>query len=271
VVPFEQAASASAFASILGERLFGPAAEPSSPRSCSCPVWGPSPPSCSRRPGYTSRSRRTGSSPRASPGDIPVSELERGRRHPGAVLEGKKKEAIAAVPSALVDDVALCGPRERIADRVQAWKDAGVLHPDLHPARRLGDESHGRGPAPIAFRCTREPERSRNENQRRDGDENVSHLGPLRGRRFCPGVSPVSSPPSRTRFPLTITCATPSENGWGSSHVDRSAMVSGSKTVRSAAIPSARRPRSSSPRFDAGREVIFRIASSRLRSPSSRT
>ncbi|MGH9390157.1 MAG: LLM class flavin-dependent oxidoreductase, partial [Vicinamibacteria bacterium] len=41
-------------------------------------------------------------------------------------LEDKKKEAIAAVPNALVDEVALCGPKERIAERLQAWKDAGV-------------------------------------------------------------------------------------------------------------------------------------------------
>jgi F420-dependent oxidoreductase-like protein len=41
-------------------------------------------------------------------------------------LEGRKKEALAAVPNALVDEVALCGPKERIRDRVEAWKEAGV-------------------------------------------------------------------------------------------------------------------------------------------------
>lgn len=41
-------------------------------------------------------------------------------------LSGKKNEAIASVPDALVDEVALCGPRERIRDRLGAWKDAGV-------------------------------------------------------------------------------------------------------------------------------------------------
>ena len=41
-------------------------------------------------------------------------------------LNGKKNEAIAAVPDSLVDDVALCGPRERIIERLQAWKDSGV-------------------------------------------------------------------------------------------------------------------------------------------------
>ena len=41
-------------------------------------------------------------------------------------LSGKKNEAIASVPDALVDEVALCGPRERIRDRLGAWKEAGV-------------------------------------------------------------------------------------------------------------------------------------------------
>ena len=41
-------------------------------------------------------------------------------------LAGKKKEAIAAVPDELVDEVALCGPRERIKDQLAAWRDSGV-------------------------------------------------------------------------------------------------------------------------------------------------
>src|SRR5918995_7322782 len=41
-------------------------------------------------------------------------------------LSGKKAEAEAAVPDALVDEVALCGPRERIRERLAIWKDAGV-------------------------------------------------------------------------------------------------------------------------------------------------
>ncbi len=41
-------------------------------------------------------------------------------------LEGKKAEAEAAVPDALVDEVSLCGPRERIRDRFAAWEAAGV-------------------------------------------------------------------------------------------------------------------------------------------------
>jgi len=40
-------------------------------------------------------------------------------------LDGKKGEATAAVPDALVDDVALVGPKERIVERLAAWKEAG--------------------------------------------------------------------------------------------------------------------------------------------------
>jgi len=41
-------------------------------------------------------------------------------------LAGKKEEAVAAVPDQLVDEVALCGPRERIRDLLGAWRQAGV-------------------------------------------------------------------------------------------------------------------------------------------------
>lgn len=40
-------------------------------------------------------------------------------------LSGKKAEAEAAVPRALLDEVALVGPRERIRERLGAWKAAG--------------------------------------------------------------------------------------------------------------------------------------------------
>jgi F420-dependent oxidoreductase-like protein len=41
-------------------------------------------------------------------------------------LEGRKGEAAAAVPDELVDEVSLCGPPERIAERMTIWRDAGV-------------------------------------------------------------------------------------------------------------------------------------------------
>jgi len=41
-------------------------------------------------------------------------------------LAGKQREAIAAVPDALVDAVALVGPKERIAERLDAWRETPV-------------------------------------------------------------------------------------------------------------------------------------------------
>jgi alkanesulfonate monooxygenase SsuD/methylene tetrahydromethanopterin reductase-like flavin-dependent oxidoreductase (luciferase family) len=41
-------------------------------------------------------------------------------------LSGNKAEAEAAVPDELVDEVALCGPRERIRERLAEWKASGV-------------------------------------------------------------------------------------------------------------------------------------------------
>ncbi len=41
-------------------------------------------------------------------------------------LGGKKLEAAASVPDALVDEVALVGSREEIADRLDAWRACGV-------------------------------------------------------------------------------------------------------------------------------------------------
>jgi F420-dependent oxidoreductase-like protein len=39
-------------------------------------------------------------------------------------LDGKKKEAEAALPASLIDEISLVGPKERIRDRLEAWKDA---------------------------------------------------------------------------------------------------------------------------------------------------
>ncbi len=41
-------------------------------------------------------------------------------------LDGKKAEAMAAVPDELIDEIALVGPRERIAERVDVWKASPV-------------------------------------------------------------------------------------------------------------------------------------------------
>jgi F420-dependent oxidoreductase-like protein len=39
---------------------------------------------------------------------------------------GKHDEAIAAIPDEMADEIALCGSRDRIRDRLQAWEDSPV-------------------------------------------------------------------------------------------------------------------------------------------------
>jgi alkanesulfonate monooxygenase SsuD/methylene tetrahydromethanopterin reductase-like flavin-dependent oxidoreductase (luciferase family) len=41
-------------------------------------------------------------------------------------LSGKQGEAMAAIPDELIDKVALTGSKEAIADRIDAYRDAGV-------------------------------------------------------------------------------------------------------------------------------------------------
>jgi alkanesulfonate monooxygenase SsuD/methylene tetrahydromethanopterin reductase-like flavin-dependent oxidoreductase (luciferase family) len=41
-------------------------------------------------------------------------------------LMGRREEAAAAIPDALVDEIALCGPRERIKERLSRWTASGV-------------------------------------------------------------------------------------------------------------------------------------------------
>ncbi len=43
-----------------------------------------------------------------------------------AFLGGQRAEAVAAVPDALVDEVSLIGPKERIVERLQVWKAAAA-------------------------------------------------------------------------------------------------------------------------------------------------
>jgi F420-dependent oxidoreductase-like protein len=48
------------------------------------------------------------------------------RRIQDLYLSGNKEEAAAAIPDALVDEVSLCGPRERIKERLSRWTASGV-------------------------------------------------------------------------------------------------------------------------------------------------
>jgi F420-dependent oxidoreductase-like protein len=41
-------------------------------------------------------------------------------------LDGKRDEAAAALPAELIDQTSLCGPRERVAERLEVYREAGV-------------------------------------------------------------------------------------------------------------------------------------------------
>jgi alkanesulfonate monooxygenase SsuD/methylene tetrahydromethanopterin reductase-like flavin-dependent oxidoreductase (luciferase family) len=41
-------------------------------------------------------------------------------------LDGKKDEAAAALPGELIDRVSLCGPKDRIKERLEHYREAGV-------------------------------------------------------------------------------------------------------------------------------------------------
>ena len=41
-------------------------------------------------------------------------------------MSGQRDQAIEAVPDQLADEISLCGPKERIRERLQAWKDSPV-------------------------------------------------------------------------------------------------------------------------------------------------
>jgi F420-dependent oxidoreductase-like protein len=41
-------------------------------------------------------------------------------------LEGKRDEAMAALPDELIDTVTICGPKERVRERLAVYRDAGV-------------------------------------------------------------------------------------------------------------------------------------------------
>ena len=43
-------------------------------------------------------------------------------------LAGRRKEAETAVPDALIDETSLIGPKERVRDRLQAWKEIARDH-----------------------------------------------------------------------------------------------------------------------------------------------
>ncbi|WP_310719499.1 LLM class F420-dependent oxidoreductase [Streptomyces lydicus] len=69
---------------------------------------------------------------------------EDARRVQRLFLEGRREEAVRAVPDAFADEISLVGPRERIAERLALWRagpvtDLLVTAPDPHTLRVLAE------------------------------------------------------------------------------------------------------------------------------------
>ena len=55
-------------------------------------------------------------------------------------LEGKREEAMAAIPDSLIDTVSLCGPPDVIRERLAVYRDAGVGTLGVTPTAFTADE-----------------------------------------------------------------------------------------------------------------------------------
>ncbi len=55
-------------------------------------------------------------------------------------LDGKKEEAGHAIPDELIDSICLCGPRDFVRERIQAFRDAGVGTLMVSPMAFTADE-----------------------------------------------------------------------------------------------------------------------------------
>ncbi|MDF3148755.1 MULTISPECIES: LLM class F420-dependent oxidoreductase [unclassified Streptomyces] len=69
---------------------------------------------------------------------------EEARRIQRLFLDGRREEAVLAVPDAFADEISLVGPRERIAERLELWRKGPVtdllaLAPDPHTLRVLAE------------------------------------------------------------------------------------------------------------------------------------
>ena len=77
-----------------------------------------------------------------------------------AYLAGDKKSAIAAVPTGMVEDVALIGPWAKIADEIQRWKQTVLttflISCDLRLLPKVADLVSERLAEPGGRQCRRE-------------------------------------------------------------------------------------------------------------------
>ena len=145
-------------------------------------------------------------------------------------LDGKQRDAAAAVPDELVDELALVGPQERIADRLAAWRESGATTM-LVSTRDASDAARRRGGA-VSVTALRPRRQDRDRHRRRHRDRAPD------GRRASPRRAPTSS--SARARPSAASRRRPS---WSSSACARSASAATcatpSRCARSSRRPSA--------------------------------
>jgi hypothetical protein len=58
-------------------------------------------------------------------------------------FDGRRDEAIAAVPDQFADEISLCGPRERIIEKLADWRSSPVtsllFHGDIALLRQMAE------------------------------------------------------------------------------------------------------------------------------------
>jgi hypothetical protein len=58
-------------------------------------------------------------------------------------MEGKRDEAIAAVPDQFADEISLCGPKDRIKEKLKDWEDSAVtsllVNGDINLLREMAE------------------------------------------------------------------------------------------------------------------------------------
>src|SRR4029079_135577 len=172
------------------------------------------------------------------------------RRAVGETTAGRELRLLAALALEMPTDPGLAAAEE-ILD-----------HPFRVCPPATGRRWHGHDEPVLGVDRDREPTRAgrSTEDVRRHGRSPDPHRWP---RMTRPGSRPVSAPPRTAASPPTITCSMPSGHWAGASSVAVSMTVAGSRTTRSAIAPSRTTPRSRSPIWRAGTDVIFAFAVSR--------
>ncbi len=49
-------------------------------------------------------------------------------------MEGRRDEAVGVVPDEFADEIALVGPKERIKERLEVWRDSPVTCVTMYPS-----------------------------------------------------------------------------------------------------------------------------------------